>query len=262
MEETNYTEVLLGEDGRVFRRVVQQREVVVDENAVFSAVKESQMARIPNAMIVGKSIAGLSIKEEPSRVIIYATVSLPFVRFNTSFKTLEDGQVVVPVFEKPNPSSSTPRFTVDWDVAVACQGKVRLWLLVEVIKTKEPLFETSTCWLAATSSSGHIYRIPLSNVYDDCKICMGDTWGGRQQPTLQQSLDEALNQFLNSPWNSDLSKSREKSDAFFRFKPENEGFKTLPTTQQWNNLCERVSYPALDVLCIPGVTKDDKEVEF
>jgi len=54
-----------------------------------------------------------------------------------------------------------------------------------------------------------------------------------------------------------LKKGTEKSDAFFRFQPENEGFKTLPVVGQWTNLCERVSAPELDFLILPPAEREE-----
>jgi hypothetical protein len=254
LEDSNTKEILLSDDGRVFRREIVQREVVMDEAAVFAAMKEGQKTKIRDALLVGKMPTGLCIVcDKTTTIQTYATIPLKFVRFNTGFRMV--GDVVVPVFEKP--TSSTPRFNVDWDLDKACAGKVRLWFLV---KTKSdagnPNHYIYECYLAATSTSNKTYRIPLSNVYDDCKVCMGDY--NTEHPTLQQALDAALEQFLTSPWNADLRKSSEKSDAFFRFKPENAGFETLPVVGQWNNLCERVELPALEFLVLPQAEGKDE----
>lgn len=256
LEDSNTSELLLSNDGRIFRRDIAQREVAINEEAVFAAMKEGRTLKIRDALLVGKMPTGLCIIQDKTEVIqVFATVPLKFVRFNTGFKMV--GDVVMPVFEKPT-ASSLPRFNVDWDLDKACAGKVRLWLLVQ---TKHSFGNRShyvgECYLAATSNTNKTYRIPLSNVYDECKICMGDF--NRDHPTLQQTVDAALEQFLTSPWNSDLKKSSEKSDAFFRFKPENAGFETLPIVGQWNNLCERVEHPgALDFLCLPNTEEKDE----
>lgn len=249
MEESNFNEILLSDDGRLFRRTVIQAEVVIDDASVFSAIKEGQRTKIRDALFVGKEPTGLCVRTDKTAwVNVIATIPMRFVRLNTNFR-MED-KVMVPVFTKPE--AHIPRFNADWDVGIACSGKVKLWLMVQTRhQPGDAMHHIRECYLAATSGSNKTYRIPLSNIYDDCRICMGDTWNGKQQPTLPQALEAALAQFLNSPWNSDLSKVRSKSDAFFRFNPENEGLVTLPVNGQWNNLCERVSVPALEDLCLP-----------
>lgn len=250
LEEANFNEILLSDDGKLFRRNVTQREVVINEDSVFAALKEGQKTRIRDALFIGKEPVGLCIiTDKTAWVQVHATIPLRFVRFNSNFKM--EGKVMVPVFEKPTPDR--PRFNVDWDINTACSGKVKLWLLVLTKhKPEDPLHYVTNCYLAATSATNRTYRIPLSNVYDDCRICMGDDWNEKSKPTLPQVLDAALSQFLNSPWNSDLRKTTEKSDAFFRFNPTDGGFETLPANGQWNKLCERVNVPALESLCLPN----------
>jgi hypothetical protein len=247
-EEATFNEILLSDDGRLFRRIVEQRAIIINEDAVFAAMKEGQKTRIRDALFIGKEPVGLCvITDKTAWVNVHATIPLRFVRFNTNFRM--EGEIMVPVFEKP--TNDKPRFNVDWDIDVACSGKVRLWLLVLTRhRPGDPRHHVANCYLAATSESNLTYRIPLSNVYDDCRICMGDYDAGGD--SLPQALECALNQFLISPWNSDLRKSSAKSDAFFRFKPKNEGVETLPVEGQWNNLCERVSVPALESLCLPN----------
>jgi hypothetical protein len=250
LEELNTTLVCLDEDGRLFRLPLKAQEVALNEEEVFSALMEGHEARIRDALIINKQPVSLCIVEDKTTWLkVCATIPLPFVRFNTEFKM--QGEVMVPVFNKP--TGSNPRLNVDWDVRAACSGKVRLWLLVLTKhNSSDPNHYIGECYLVATSSTNKMYRIPLANVYDDCKICMGDQWNGRSQPTLPAALDAALQQFLNSPWNSDLKRSPEKSDAFFRFKPVNDGFETLPVDGQWSNLCERVAAPVdLDYICLP-----------
>jgi hypothetical protein len=246
-EVMSATEVLLSEDGRIFRRNIAQTEVMVDEAAVFTAFREGQSVQVRNALLVGGETASLGLKSLPDgRVSIAATIPLKFIHLNTNFKL--EGGVAMPIFTTPDPNE--PTLNVDWDVRVACSGKVKLWFLVNTIQRHDGLFYNGECYLAASSVTNRIYRIPLANIYDEGRICMGVYTA--INPSLQEALSMALTQFLASPWNSDLHRPAEKSDAFFRFKVSNDGYETLPVVGQWSNLCERISVPQLDALILPA----------
>lgn len=255
LEDLNTTLVCLSDDGRVFRLPLNPLEVAVDEDAIFSAIREGQKTKINDALLVGKLPTSLCVKTNKETTEIWATIPLPFVRFNSSFRAT--GEAMVPVFDRPSPD--VPQFNVDWNVDVACNGKIKLWFMVgtqHIIGGRTHAIKT--CYIVATSNTNRCYRIPLSNVYDDCKICMGEF--DTTHPRLDAALEAALGQLLASPWNSDLRKPSEKSDAFFRFKLKNDGYKTLPCIGQWNNLCERVSVPVLDNLCLPKVEGETDEI--
>lgn len=248
MEDSKTTEILLDAEGRFFRRDIIQKEVAINEDVVFAAFKSEQKVRLRDAMMVGKNLTSLSIVSERTGFInVHATIRLNTLRLNTGFKMMDDA--MVPVFEPPD--AKKPRFNVDWDVNIACAGKVKLWFFVQTRHKPDEAHTVGECFIVATSATNRTYRIPLANVYDNCAVCMGDRWDGQVQPTLYSALDAAYEQFCNSPWNADLKRATEKSDAFFRFKAKNDGFETLPVNGQWSNLCERVSLPSLENLVLP-----------
>lgn len=248
MEDSKTMEILLNEDGRVFRREIIQKEVLINEDAVFAAFKSEQKVRLKDALLVGKNPTSLMVVNERSGIVnVHATVRLNTLKLNTGFKMADDA--MVPVFEPYD--GKKPRFNAEWDVNVACSGKVKLWLLIQTKHKPDESSVVGDCFIVATSATNRTYRIPLANVFDDCRICMGDRWDGRTQPNIYAALDAAYEQFCNSPWNADLKRATEKSDAFFRFRAKNDGFETLPVNGQWSNLCERVSIPSLENLVLP-----------
>jgi uncharacterized surface protein with fasciclin (FAS1) repeats len=57
----------------------------------------------------------------------------------------------------------------------------------------------------------------------------------------------SLEQFNRSKWNADLMRTVAQSQQFFRFRPTNETFETLPiTASDWTTLCDKVSTAIMD----------------
>lgn len=247
LQDLDTTLVCLGTDGRLFKLPLKATEVMVNEDAVLAGLRDGQRLRLRDMLLINRQPVGLMVKADKTEYVqVHATIPMPELVFNTNF-VIKD-EVLNPVFAKPNPG--LPLFNVKWDARLACSGKVKIWLLVQVgHESGDGLHHIQDCYLAATSSSNRVYRLPLGNIYDTGKVCMGQF--ERSHGTLVEALQAAFDQFTASPWNSDLVKSTEKINKFFRFKAANDGFETLPVDGQWNNLCERISSPELDFLCLP-----------
>jgi hypothetical protein len=100
-------------------------------------------------------------------------------------------------------------------------------------------------WLFAFNQDHNGYRLPLPNLHDDCSICTGQFESSYN--TVQAGLIASLEQFNQSKWNSDLMRTSDQSQQFFRFRPTNETFETLPiAVADWTTLCEKVSTAILD----------------
>jgi hypothetical protein len=89
------------------------------------------------------------------------------------------------------------------------------------------------------------YRLPLPNLHDDGLICTGEF--EESYDTGQASVVASLEQFNQSQWNSDLMRTVAESQKFFRFRPTNETFETLPIeAADWTTLCDKVSTAIMD----------------
>lgn len=101
-------------------------------------------------------------------------------------------------------------------------------------------------FLVALDEGGHTYRLPLSNLYDDAKLCHG-------QPTDMfdnhfDALKVACESFSKSQWNADLYSDASLPDRtarMFRWEPKPDGFKQLPMVlkdgEDWRSLCQKVA---------------------
>jgi hypothetical protein len=101
-------------------------------------------------------------------------------------------------------------------------------------------------WLFAFSKDNNGYRLPLPNLHDECSICTGEF--DDSYDTALGGIVASLEQFNQSKWNSDLMRTVAQSQKFFRFRPTNETFTTLPIeAADWTTLCgERVSTAIMD----------------
>jgi len=112
-------------------------------------------------------------------------------------------------------------------------------VFVVCTKQEDELVSVDGNWLFASDGDKRGYRLPLPNLHDECRICTGAFEG--DQETAFECVRASLEQFGKSKWNSDLMRTSEQSQKFFRFKPTKETFETLPIqADNWTVLCDKV----------------------
>lgn len=89
------------------------------------------------------------------------------------------------------------------------------------------------------------WRLPLPNVYEDSRVCMGAT-APTLCGTLQGLVESARAHFDEASWNTDLLHGQAPSASrLFRFNT-NPGAPAREATKQWDILCHRVNHPTLN----------------
>ena len=194
---------------------------------------------IMGAVFLGDDALGNIGVSLTQKVATY-TIQCRTIPLRTRFKL--DGKVMVPLFGTHN---NEPILQLKW----TAPDSMRIYLIVEV--TQQPTgrspstFQCSNQWLVAVDSSQRYWRLPTSNVYEDCRLCIGtfDSVGTSHVDVL--SL--AWKQFHLSEWNTDLSDragsgGAQNAAALFRFTPnEKEGFTQLPCPASWMSYCTKIS---------------------
>jgi hypothetical protein len=223
-------EWIIGENGGITERYTREREIEA-EQAIIDALSENvfrkvcQLIKIPEWGVAHASIG--------MQDIIWS-IEINRLPLNAKFRLVN--QVLVPMF------GSTP--DLEMPMVWEKQGALRL---VFVVRT-EPLEDYHSIngnWLFAYNEQRNAYRLPLPNLYDDCTICTGEFKGSHE--TAIECVQASLEQFRKSQWNSDLIKNLEQSQKFFRFRPNDEGFDTLPIdATDWTTLCTKVSTAMMD----------------
>lgn len=118
--------------------------------------------------------------------------------------------------------------------------------------TKEgQAWKTGDNYLIATRMGDKkFYRLPLHNIFDDGRICMGDSYTV-QGATLHERFNNALAHFEASPWNTHIAQAHENTQALFSFSLKGE---QLPIPDDWHKQCTAVNntiYADLPSLLIP-----------
>jgi hypothetical protein len=113
--------------------------------------------------------------------------------------------------------------------------------LVFVVQTEMAVNQVTVMgnWLFAFKQD-KAYRLPLPNLHDDCRLCTGEF--ADSYDSAANAIGASLEQFRRSKWNADLMRTVAESQKFFRFRPTNETFETLPVDEtDWTVLCNKVS---------------------
>lgn len=164
----------------------------------------------------------------------FYSVSLDALILNTSFRM--NGKVMFPVFNGTDNVMSLP-----WP------AQKNMTLRFVVLSVHDPLgkkHRLGQVYLIAYDEKKQAYKLPLANLYDDCRLCHG-----QNSPWVRTGADvvlEALRNFGTSRWNGDLWKDAEKSQKMFSFQATQEGFNPIPV-EDWKPLCDKVATPITEL---------------
>lgn len=168
---------------------------------------------------------------------VWWTVDVEHLYMNTPF-AVKSG-ILVPNFAGEN----SPNVQIKWKVP----DDMTLLLTLVTERITSAVYSCGEQYLHAFDDNSEAWKLPTSNVYDDCRLCSGDF--NSDSSDHFGALQKALHQFKNSKWNRDLmpdgEEERLKTELMFRFKPKNDGFEQLPMQlpldRTWSCLCKKVS---------------------
>lgn len=166
----------------------------------------------------------------------YYTMRLPAIVFQCTFKTIAGDPLIL-----------FPDFTGGQELVMVWEAphSMALAFVVSVNHDRHPT--TPTQWLFAVDPQGVTWRLPIANLFEDCKLCLGDGWA---DPGSHSScVSQALQQLIKSPWNKDLwgaaGNVRDHTAAMFRWSVDKEGKRSqLPVPENWQPLCTKVAVDA------------------
>lgn len=141
----------------------------------------------------------------------------------------------------PNLSSETDEILeLTWTPPASMRLRYGVW--IEPYDARD-MFQASYSYLVAYDERGQSYKLPLGNLYDDCRLCTGK-YENRSNNHVKL-IHNSLKQFEQGLWNADLWKNPEQTQRMFRFKPKDEGFAVLPIDGNWTSLCNKASTETL-----------------
>lgn len=218
-------------DGTIKSVTVNEREVIMDMAIINRFAQDTPLKTThlisSGILSEGQPIGNIGMCLRKNSVAF--TVRMGVLPMRAAF-TMADG-VMVPDFKGGN---ADPEFVLNWTPP----DSMRLYLLMNF---GLPL-KVDVQFLVAVDKDGRFYRLPLSNLYEDARLCHGayENVGS----TLIDAVSKAWVQFHKSRWQSDLANRGNESVAYskklFRFKPlEPEGFEQIKV-DGWEALSTRV----------------------
>jgi hypothetical protein len=223
-------EFVIRDNGTIVERTIRERDLQVEESVLGALSAEVTRPARNVAQVPGWGLAHASVGLTDT----IWSVSINRIPLKTRLRLING--VLLPMFA----SASDLEMTLVWQ----SPEDVRLVFVVgtEFADGCNSVFGN---WLFAFSKEQKGYRLPLPNLHDDCTICTGE-FDGSYDSALE-CLAASLEQFAQSKWNADLMRTVEQSQQFFRFRPTNETFETLPIdATDWTTLCDKVSTAIMD----------------
>ena len=225
----------LTSDGSIKLVTVSERELNLDSSLLTKFAVENPI-KVTNLMsaailpdVAGVGNIGACIK----RNAITFTVRLAVLPMRCAF--VMKGGYMVPDLKHGN---QDPEFVLNWTPPET----MRIYFMANFLIPAK----ADEQFIVAVDTAGRMYRLPLSNLYEDSRLCCGqyDLNGS----TFIDMLSKAWSQFNKSRWQSDLADrgtdSRANSQIMFRFKPqEPSGFSQEPIggDKGWEVLSTRIS---------------------
>ena len=223
-------EIILRENGTLTERTIRERDLKAGPE-VLAELTAEVTRRQRNVMPIPGW--GLAHADAGLNDIIWS-VPLDRLPLRARFKLVNG--VLVPMFA----SSTELEMPMVWRVP----PEVRLVFAART-EPEEDRVKVNGNWLFAFGPNQHGYRLPLPNLHDDCTLCTGRF--EYSHDSALAGVTASLEQFNQSKWNADLMRTVAQSQQFFRFRPTNETFETLPiAAADWRTLCDKVATAILD----------------
>lgn len=224
------TEIIIRENGTLTERVIRERDLATGPSVL-------------DALTEGVTRELRSVLSLPEWGLVHAsvglhdtlwTVALGKIPLHARFRLVEG--VLVPAFA----SVTDLELPLVWHAP----KEIRLAFVIRS-KFENECVRIAGNWLFACDQDQRGYRLPLPNLHDDCLICTGNF--DDRYASGAECVAASLEQFRKSKWNSDLMRTVERSQQFFRFQPTNESFTTLSiAVADWTTLCDKVSTPIME----------------
>jgi hypothetical protein len=161
-----------------------------------------------------------------------ATIRIPSIVLNTTFDA--DNDKLFPTFR----SGALPHLRMEWTPP---PGLTVFFVMLMVANSDSSWSITrDRHYLLGVDNTKTVpgwFRLPLPNIYADGQVCMGNYTS--QHPTIHACATAAIDQLLNSPWNSDLLGDITPIKALFSFDSTTN--KPLPPVTPWHTHMVRVN---------------------
>jgi hypothetical protein len=223
-------EIIIRDNGTLTERTIRERDLKAEGEVLDELTADVTRSQRNVLAIPGWGVAHANVGLEDT----IWSVAINRIPLKARFKLVNS--VLVPMFA----SMTDLEMPMVW----MAPPEVRLVFVVRTT-VEDDCVVVGGNWLFAYSKDNNGYRLPLPNLHDECTICTGQFEDSYD--TAMQAVVASLEQFNRSKWNADLMRTVAQSQQFFRFRPTNETFETLPiTASDWTTLCDKVSTAIMD----------------
>lgn len=241
MAEQNTTFVL--KDGVFYRKHETWQEINLQADIItkFAGEISSKTGMIFNSAQVGTGLVGAVGMATKGKLVAF-TLRIGILPIRARF-LLRDG-LLVPDFAC---SEHSIPFHFSWYVPSA----MNLYLIVTMQAAK---LVAGDQFLVAIDNQSRMYRLPTSNVYEDCRLCAGRFESSGT--TYLDVLIKCWNQFQNSEWQADLAQhggdnGQENAKRMFRFKPgEGDSFEQQDAPANWQSYAKKIANETIASLLV------------
>lgn len=161
----------------------------------------------------------------------YCMARMPVFVLPMSAPFAIEGTTMFPAFDGPHPV-----MVQRWVVPTS----MRLYLCAHITSG----LECTEQFLVAIDQERKCYRLPVSNLYADCRLCSGRF--ANTSDSIVKLLQQCYTQFMGSSWNSDLYGDstplrRTSTKAMFSYTVSTDKITQNIVPTKWTSLCEKVS---------------------
>jgi len=227
-------EYVLRAGGEIVRRDIVERNVTINENVVnqLCTATVTTTRNVFEAFVNGDRSMVSTVTRGRE---FYCAFPLRSVVIRSPYRLT--GGAMIPYFNSPH----DPTLSLTWTPPASMRLRILAQMQSELSAPNR--HRVMQVWMYAFDKEGGCYRLPLPNLYEDCKVCSGDQrviWSETAQIAIQHFMEV----FKSSPWNADLWTTVEESQTLFRFTPEGEGanqiFKPI-VMDDWIRLTKKVA---------------------
>ncbi len=183
--------------------------------------------RVEGISVIDGTVVNAAFKE--GECVVWQRINK--INLKTTFSIT--GEVLVPQFSV---NTNFIERSLVWNTP----NDMSLYFAVHMMKSGHAWDSTQAIFFAVKNGTPGYYRLPLSNLYDDGRICLGRNWPDGIAHYAIDGYEAALRKFQVNSWNADIMPAMEHCHRLFRFNPSNN--LQLPTPYNWQDYCRRVNH--------------------
>lgn len=226
MSRTVSTRFIITTDGKAFREDSQLTEINLSDQ-IGGYLASGRVVKLPRFATARWGQVGVSFQDDKNLYWTFEMLRLPI---KAPYRPISNG-IITPNFG----STSDPVLALDWTPPPSMRLRVLMWTTA----SRDYHFVVHRGFMFAIDTDEEkVWRLPMGNLYDDCRVCLGnDALTGH---THMDAAMAGMNQMQNGIWNADLWNCAEQTAQMFRFRLTEAGHSQEGPNSSWAELCNSV----------------------